>query len=245
MPFKTPSYALALLAGLGIGTAGCEDSQNSGASNIATQPSTSTDAAMRPVQPGTQGGGAGTSQDGQTQGKAPSPAGAAEGGSDNAAPGGRSQESDQAPREGQIAPEDRQFFLDAASGGMFETESSELAQGRVAEGGDEEQFAKMMLADHGKANQELMQLAARKGVDVPEEMNERHEAMLEKLRGMEGPEFEKAYHDAQVQAHDEAVALFQKASQGAKDPEVKAFAAKTLPVLKKHRDALDGHKHEQ
>jgi putative membrane protein len=37
-----------------------------------------------------------------------------------------------------------------------------------------------------------------------------------------------------VTAHEDTVKLFQKASADAKDPEVKAFATKTLPKLQHH-----------
>jgi putative membrane protein len=37
-----------------------------------------------------------------------------------------------------------------------------------------------------------------------------------------------------VSAHEDALRLFQKAARDAKDPDVKAFAAKALPTLAHH-----------
>jgi len=54
---------------------------------------------------------------------------------------------------------------------------------------------------------------------------------LEKLKGNE---FDKAYIRLMVEDHKDDIKEFQEVADGAKDAEVKAFAAKTLPVLKEH-----------
>jgi putative membrane protein len=55
----------------------------------------------------------------------------------------------------------------------------------------------------------------------------------EKLNGLSGASFDKAYIEMMVADHQNAVALFEKASQST-DSAVKAYASKYLPVLKKH-----------
>jgi putative membrane protein len=50
-----------------------------------------------------------------------------------------------------------------------------------------------------------------------------------------GPSFDKMYaSQIDVSAHEDAVKLFQTAATNAKDPEIKAFAAKTAPALQHH-----------
>jgi putative membrane protein len=49
-----------------------------------------------------------------------------------------------------------------------------------------------------------------------------------------GNSFDKAFIDGMVNDHKKAVAAFEKAANDSKDPDVKAFAAKTLPTLKSH-----------
>ena len=50
-----------------------------------------------------------------------------------------------------------------------------------------------------------------------------------------GAKFDQHYAaDIGVDAHQDTVALFEKAARDATDPDVKAFAAKTLPTLKQH-----------
>jgi putative membrane protein len=46
--------------------------------------------------------------------------------------------------------------------------------------------------------------------------------------------FDKSYVTEQLAAHEAAIRLFRFASANAKTPEVKDFAAKTLPTLRQH-----------
>ena len=56
---------------------------------------------------------------------------------------------------------------------------------------------------------------------------------IEKLNNLNGSSFDKAYVDMMIADHQNAVSLFEKATQST-DVEVKAYANKYLPVLKKH-----------
>ena len=91
-----------------------------------------------------------------------------------------------------------------------------------------------MIQDHGKAGDELRRIAEAKGVKMPTEpsMMQRHEA--DKFSKLNGGDFDKAYADAMVKDHEKAVKTFTKESTEAKDPDVRSFAAQTLPTLKEH-----------
>lgn len=135
---------------------------------------------------------------------------------------------------GKLAAADKAFFMKAAQSGMLEVEASKLAQDR-ASSPDVKQFADMMVKDHGAADAELKQLAMARGVDLPQKLDAAHQAKLDKLSKAKGPEFDRLYSQTVgTPAHKDAVALFDKTSKSARDPEVKAFAAKTLPTLKEH-----------
>ncbi|MGQ7856077.1 DUF4142 domain-containing protein [Pedobacter sp. WC2501] len=56
---------------------------------------------------------------------------------------------------------------------------------------------------------------------------------IEKLKNLNGTSFDKAYIEMMAIDHQSATSLFEKASQST-DPEVKVYANKYLPVLKKH-----------
>lgn len=135
---------------------------------------------------------------------------------------------------------DAEFVTKAASGGMFEVESSKLAKDG-ASAPEVKKFADQMIADHGKANKELMELAKKAGLEVPTKMLDPDQKLYDKVKAAKGAEFGKAYMDAQVKAHDDAVALFTAAVKDVKDPGLKAFAEKTLPVIKAHQEHAKKH----
>ena len=57
---------------------------------------------------------------------------------------------------------------------------------------------------------------------------------MNKLSGLSGDAFDREYVDMMVKDHEKAVKEFENASMKAKDPDVRAFAAKTLPTLREH-----------
>jgi putative membrane protein len=69
---------------------------------------------------------------------------------------------------------------------------------------------------------------------VPTVLDNSHQKMLDKLKGLNGDDFTKQYRSDQVVAHKEAVSLFQRYVSGGKDDAVKAWAGTTLPALQHH-----------
>lgn len=132
-----------------------------------------------------------------------------------------------------------QFAAMAASSNQFEIASSTLAVER-ATNPDVVAFAEQMIADHTKAAQDMMPAAQEEGVTPPTDMEDRHQQMVDQLNGLEGEEFDAAYIAAQVQAHDEAVALFESYSTSGPEGALKAFATATLPVLQQHQEHVHG-----
>src|SRR5712671_1113768 len=63
---------------------------------------------------------------------------------------------------------DSTFMKKAADGGMAEVELGQLAV-QKASSSDVKAFGQRMVDDHGKANEQLKQLAAEKHVDLPQE----------------------------------------------------------------------------
>ncbi|HVF50065.1 MAG TPA: DUF4142 domain-containing protein [Pyrinomonadaceae bacterium] len=139
---------------------------------------------------------------------------------------------------------DTKFMMMAAQGGMAEVAMGRLAAER-ASSDDVKRYAQRMVEDHTRANEELMQLAATKGVTLPTAPDAKHQAMLTKMGTMTGAAFDREYlKNAGVKDHEKMQKLFTDESNKGTDPEVKAFAAKTLPVVQMHlsmaRDMLKG-----
>ncbi|NBV15586.1 MAG: DUF4142 domain-containing protein [Janthinobacterium sp.] len=131
---------------------------------------------------------------------------------------------------------DKQFLSKAADAGSTEIAASKLAQSKSSNG-DVKQFADAMVTQHTQVADELKQLAGSKQIAVSDAPGARHKAQLDKLGRLEGRQFDTEYAASiGVAAHKDAVKLFTDASQKASDPDIKAFAVKTLPALQHHLD---------
>jgi putative membrane protein len=128
---------------------------------------------------------------------------------------------------------DRKFVTEALQGGMAEVELGKLASERASNDAVK-QFGQRMADDHGKAGDELMKIAQDKGMSPPMEMDAKHKKLHDRLAKLSGAAFDRAYMDEMVKDHRTDVKNFQREASGAKDPDVKAFAAKTLPTLQEH-----------
>ena len=135
-----------------------------------------------------------------------------------------------------IGDTDRQFIMEAASGGMMEVEAGRLAE-QNANNQRVKAFGAMMVRDHSAANDQLRALATARNVMLPDSMMTKHKEHLEKLRSAQGRTFDKQYMDLMVMDHNEDINKFQVASNNAQDTAVRGFATRTLPILRMHKDS--------
>ncbi|WP_269508941.1 DUF4142 domain-containing protein [Burkholderia sp. IMCC1007] len=127
---------------------------------------------------------------------------------------------------------DAEFVDKAAIAGKAEVEASQLAL-RQAQSPDVRAFAKRMVADHGKANAKLTEIAAAKGMKP--QADQIKDPDVEALRGKSGHDFDVAYLAAAgPDAHKKAIALFEGEARDGQDAQLRAFAKSTLPTLKHH-----------
>jgi putative membrane protein len=128
---------------------------------------------------------------------------------------------------------DQVFVTSAATGGMAEVEMGNLAGGK-ASSPDVKAFAKQMVSDHTKANEELESIASRKSLKIPRTVDIEQKTELDTLTTKAGPDFDKAYVRAQVAGHEKMQRLLSDEAKTGKDPDLKAFAEKTLPTVQQH-----------
>ena len=129
--------------------------------------------------------------------------------------------------------DDRRFLQDAAMGGLHEVALGKLA---VEKGSSDavKQFGQKMIDDHVKANDELKQIAAAGGVNLPDALDSKHQSRVDKVAKLSGPEFDKAYIKDQLKYHQQNVKEFQQEAQYGSVAEVKNLASKALPTLQQH-----------
>lgn len=98
-------------------------------------------------------------------------------------------------------------------------------------------YGAMMVRDHKAANQELMSLAAAQGVQLPASLSAEKQKMVTAMQAMQGKTFDNHYMGMMVTDHQRTIAEFERQANNGNDPRLKAWAAKTLPVLRMHLDS--------
>lgn len=133
-----------------------------------------------------------------------------------------------------IAPTTQDFVTEAANSGEFEIESSKLALKR----GDQvtKTFAERMIADHEKVAAQLKDLVKTKNirVTIPDGVSASQQSMLDKLKTLEGADFDKKYRSDQYSGHKSTVDLFERYAKGGENADLKQWAEQTVPALQHH-----------
>lgn len=129
--------------------------------------------------------------------------------------------------------QDPVFLMTAASSNLLEIRMGQMAAQKAANA-DVKKFGQMMVDHHTRATQELKTVATPLGVTLPQTMMPVHQAMVDRLMAKSGKDFDEEYMDAMETAHKMDVAMFEIKSNAAETPTVKAFATKTLPMLRSH-----------
>jgi putative membrane protein len=128
---------------------------------------------------------------------------------------------------------DKHFVSEAAEGGLAEVELGQLAASKASSQSVKD-FGQKMVDDHGKANQELKDCAQKIGVSVPDHISAVEMAEKTKLSAYSGAHFDRAYMTDMVKDHRDDIAAFKREAASGQNPEIKEFAAKTLPTLEEH-----------
>lgn len=137
-------------------------------------------------------------------------------------------------KEGQMSRADRDFMRNMAYANISEITTGELAKSKT-QNDQVKAFAQKMIDDHTKALDEIKQLAQAKGVTLPAEPDAKHKAATKALEKLSGPQFDAMYmKQAGLNDHQNTFKLLERVSKNAQDPELKAYATKTLGPVKEH-----------
>jgi putative membrane protein len=129
----------------------------------------------------------------------------------------------------------QEFVSKVAISDMMEIQSSQLALAKSPDE-DTKPFATKMVADHQRTSKELKALieSGKVKAKLPTALDADHQKKLDDLKAKTGKDFDRAYDQMQVSAHEDAVALFEAYSKSGDNADLKAWAAKTLPHLQDH-----------
>jgi putative membrane protein len=140
-------------------------------------------------------------------------------------------------RPAQPNEQDRRFVLEASAWGLGEVNLSHIAA-QWATRQEVKDFARQMVEEHRKANQELLNVLNKKGLRAASTMPASHQNLANRLYGLRGADRDRAYLEQMVKDHEAAVKLFEAQAEKGQDPELKEWASKMLPALKKHHETL-------
>jgi putative membrane protein len=156
---------------------------------------------------------------------------------------------------------DRDFVEEQLALGEAEIELGRLAQQKATHP-DVKEYGAMMVREHQAAGQELKSILSSAGATQAQptdrgaddraagaarDMANRAEGaaanlqddfreLEEELGKLSGREFDRRYIDEMIEDHEEAVDDLEDKANDASHPEVKAWAAKTLPKVRQHLD---------
>ena len=137
--------------------------------------------------------------------------------------------------------EDKQFLSMAAQSDMNEIKLSQLAEAK-ASNPQVKSFAHKMVSDHNMLEVKMKPFAAAWGLTPPAGLDSDHQAIYDKLNGLSGADFHKAYTDAMAEDHHKALEAFTKESATTQDAKFKAPVTKGKTVVAAHTKMADSLK---
>ena len=127
---------------------------------------------------------------------------------------------------------DKSWVVDTYKGGAEEVRLGQLAATKGSNA-SVKAFGQHMVADHSKADQELKELADKKGIKI-DTKDSQSDKDYAKLNALSGVAFDKAYVGMMVDGHKKVAASFKKESTGGNDDNIKGWATKILPTIQHH-----------
>ena len=138
---------------------------------------------------------------------------------------------------GAMEPVDEAFARFAASSALAAIEGARLVL-KSSANPDVREYAQRIVREHGRSADELRRIVTPRGVSLPAAPTGRHADMVTKLSGTSASDRDDAFLQRfGLDAHKEAIALFERHTAEARDPQLKRYAEQTLPLLREHMAA--------
>lgn len=128
---------------------------------------------------------------------------------------------------------DRRFVQEAGAGGAAEVALGTMATQRASRS-EVRQFGQQMVDDHTRAGAVLKQIATARGMSPPDAPTPAQRKVADRLAQRSGDAFDRSYLNQMVLDHEKTIAVFRREARSGRDPELRAFAAATLPTLDGH-----------
>jgi len=131
------------------------------------------------------------------------------------------------------------YVDEAAASDLYEIEAGRIALDHAASP-DVKRFAQQMITDHTSSTNMIKAAIASAGLSItpPASLDPPRAAMLDKLNGVTGPDFDRLYLHQQLMAHEAALALHQNYAANGDVPALRGAAGQIVPVVQAHLGML-------
>jgi putative membrane protein len=96
-----------------------------------------------------------------------------------------------------------------------------------------------MVADHNKLEMQMKPFATKWNLTPPTGLDSVHQAVYDRLNGLSGADFDKAYMTAMAEDHHKALDAFTTEAQSTQDAQFKAAVSKGQKVVAGHTKMAD------
>jgi putative membrane protein len=134
-----------------------------------------------------------------------------------------------------LSPIDFNFVAQANLGAPFQIDSGRIAEAKATTA-DIRDYARLMVTSHIPVVEDLNTILKGKQITAPPEtlLQGAYKAMIASLKADTGAALDRDYVDGQVNYQKGNAALFRYEIQNGADPDLKAFAQRTLPKIEDH-----------
>lgn len=133
----------------------------------------------------------------------------------------------------QLSQQDRQWLDYAATDNQGEIQESLVAE-KKAHSPALKAFVRLMVDDHMQIESRLATLVNGHSVSVPNGPGQKNAKTMSEMEQLSGPQFDQRFLQEQIQDHSDDLRKFSEEIKATQDPDVRSFAAETLPILQQH-----------
>lgn len=133
-----------------------------------------------------------------------------------------------------LSSADQSLMMEVAKGGMMQLEVSKVAV-QKASSPEVRQFAQAEVDEQTGLSAKLQEIASAKGITLPSAPDAETQAMVSKLQGMSGADFDKMYMgESGVKGHQKLDKVMSTVESTASDSSLKGVANAAHPLVKTH-----------
>ncbi len=146
--------------------------------------------------------------------------------------------ADQLDKPGAMKPDqqaaiDKIFVKKAMQGSIAEVQLGQLTL-QKSNNDQVKQFARKMIDDHTKLNEQMRPVALQLRVEIPTDVSKKDKSLMSKMQGLSGPAYDQAYIKDMVKDHKQDLSDFHMEASNGHDPNVKDAAMQGSKTIAEH-----------